>query len=213
MQRLEQGHRDRFCFTLFLASGGLGYLFSVIHHRLHWWWNHKWFAAIDHTQVVRQLSKAGLLELYKLDDGEPKKLDESEVANINREKAWLIVTAVWKQDDSRIKSADACSMGLMDLTHSAGAARVGALFALGLVAVLLFWRVPGLSPSCFWKPVAIVVGLALVLLHHRNYIRVGTLAQRFINEVLSDALWVKKNPSPTSPQEPKPPTAVTFVEL
>ena len=61
--------------ALFLASGGLGYLFSVVHHRLHWslpwlpskglssrlpfkWLSFKWLSAIDHTRVVNKLRNA-----------------------------------------------------------------------------------------------------------------------------------------------------------
>jgi hypothetical protein len=41
--------------TLFLASGGFGYLFSVIHHWLHWFLPFTCLSAIDHTQAVQQL--------------------------------------------------------------------------------------------------------------------------------------------------------------
>jgi hypothetical protein len=141
------------------------------------------------------------------------------VASINREKAWIIVTAVWKQnlkDDSRIHSADAYATALTDLTHSAGSARVAAILAL--VAVLFIVCVGGLHPTCSSKTWAIVVGLLLIVLHYWNYRRTGVLTERFINEVLSDALSKRKSlpPPPPVPDQPAPssqPPTVTFVDL
>jgi hypothetical protein len=106
--------------ALFLASGGLGYLFSVIYHRLHWCTR---LSTIDHTRVVNKLLDAGLLDLQKLD----KKAVQinRETDKIDRRAAWVIVTAVWKEslrNTSGIQSADACATGLTDIMHSAGTA-------------------------------------------------------------------------------------------
>ena len=77
-------------FALFLASGGLGYLFSVVHHRLHW--SLPWLpiqvvaihlaviqvavlSTIDHTRVVNKLRDADLLDLRKLDEETAIKID------------------------------------------------------------------------------------------------------------------------------------------
>ena len=82
---------------------------------------------------------------------------------IDRIRSWVIVTAVWKEnlkDDSPIHSADAKATALTVLTHSAGAARVGAILAL--VAMLFFVFVGGLHPTCSTKAWATIVGLGFV---------------------------------------------------
>jgi hypothetical protein len=77
--------------ALFLASGGIGYLFSVIHHWSHWRFNCKWLSAIDHTRIIKRLSEEGLLELKRLDGF------EVDIDAIDRRSAWVILTAVWKE--------------------------------------------------------------------------------------------------------------------
>jgi hypothetical protein len=121
-------------FALFLGSGGLGYIFSVIHHSFHWWWKRKWLSAIDHTRVVKRLcdEHQHLLELRRLDGL------EVEIDKIDRKGAWVVLTALWKQalaNNSPIQSADKCATGLTDVMHSAGAARVGAICALVALGV------------------------------------------------------------------------------
>ena len=183
--------------SLFLASGGLGYLLSVIHHMAHWFF--PWSgvtSAIDHTNVVRQLFKANLLSIreFKPDAEGNLILVVPDGEKINRARAWEIVTAVWKENlnnNSRIKSADAYATALTDITHSAGATRMGAL--LSLAAVLLFLCLDFLNPTCESRFFGLFVGVCLFFLHHINYLHAGKLTERFINEVLSDALWLQKN--------------------
>jgi hypothetical protein len=212
-------------FALFLASGDIGYLLSVVHHTLHhcnrWWilplnWTRRWLTVVDHTKVINELLDAGLLDGRRFDGGTDVKIDR---AKIDRTIAWVIVTAVWKENlknNSRIQSADACATGLTDITHSAGAARIGAIFALAAVVVLVvldfFDRLGphgGLEPSWQRGLLEILMGLVLIFLHHFNYLRSGKLMERFIHEVLSDTLWARKNEPAILSQQP----TVTFVEL
>jgi hypothetical protein len=105
----------------------------------------------------------------------------------------VIVTTVWKQNVKNgfpIESADGSATGLTDITHSAGAARIGALFALG--AVWLSIAADVFDPECQSNEVwALILGVFLVVPHHCNYLRIGKSAEGFINEVLSDTLMGK----------------------
>jgi hypothetical protein len=235
-------------FALFLASGGIGYLLSVVHHRLHNWnwlhdwnprwlplnWTRRWQIVVDHTTLINELREAGLLEVRRFDGGTYEKIDPT-TDKIDRTTAWVMVTAVWKENlknNSRIGSADACATGLTDNTHSAGAARIGAIFALAVVIVLVgldlcgqLGRHSGLTPSWWVGLIALLMGLAFFALHHRNYLRTGKLMERFIHEVLSDALWATKDQpaasealggtenAKTEPATPSPQPIVTIVEL
>ena len=83
---------------------------------------------------------------------------------------------------------------------------------LALVAMLFFVFVGGLHPTCSSKAWATIVGLGFCLLHQRNYLFIGKLTERFINEVLSDALSNRKSPPvPKTSQSSQP--MVTFVDL
>src|SRR5438132_498765 len=77
--------------TLFLASGGLGFLFSVIHHELH---SFDFCSAVDHRQLLRRLDAAQLLRIETLDSGHFQAADLSE---ISRSDAWDIVTVLWRE--------------------------------------------------------------------------------------------------------------------
>jgi hypothetical protein len=226
-------------------------LHHTLHHCNRYWllcwlpldWTRRWLTVVDHTKVINELLAAGLLDGRRFDGGTIVKIDRTtaEIDRISakidritdRTTAWVMVTAVWKenlQNNSRIQSADACATGLTDITHSAGAARIGAIFALVAVVVLvgldfsgLLGRHSGLKPSWWVGLIAILMGLVLVVLHHFNYLRSGKLMERFIHEVLSDTLWARKNEPATealdehtgsqdNPPKPSPQPTVTFVD-
>lgn len=170
-------------FGLFLTSGGLGYLFSVLHHLFHNTASRCWLSAVDHTEVVKKLVEEGKLK------------SNINVAELDRETAWVVVTAVWKEHldqkfgSSKIRSADAYATALMDVVHSAGSVRIGAVFALLLAALFVFLPFPwDPKPTCISKSIAVAVGVILVFVHHWNYLCVGNRSERFINEVFTDAL-------------------------
>jgi hypothetical protein len=67
-----------FAVAAFLASGGPGYLFRVIHHTAHQRLRGRLVSAIDHTRIVERLSQADFLDLKKVVSGNPvetKKID------------------------------------------------------------------------------------------------------------------------------------------
>jgi hypothetical protein len=75
-------------FALFLASGGIGYLLSVVHHTLHhcnrWWilplnWTRRWLTVVDHTKVINELLDAGLLDGRRFDGGTDVKIDRAKL--------------------------------------------------------------------------------------------------------------------------------------
>jgi hypothetical protein len=197
LERVESLKEDvgaGFVIIAFLASGGLGYLFSVFHHTLHRF-RIPYLSAIDHTGIVKQLSKAKLLALKEVGNENP--VEDKRIEEIDRTSAWVIVTAVWKENlrnDSVIKSADASVTGLTDIMHSAGAARWGAILSL----LVGFWAMICLDSSRGSTTAAVVIGSGLIILHHLNYLRIGKLAERIIHQVLSDALAEIKGKTKTS---------------
>jgi len=182
--------------TLFLASGGLGFLFSVLHHELHGF--NRW-SVVDHRDLLRRL---GTAELLRVETQNGAHFAAADLAAMSRADAWVITTAVWRErllDKGPIKAADSGATALLDLVHSAGAARVGGLCSLVGACASAGWVVSrgGDGFPEWWRWLAaVVLGGLIVVVHHRNYRRVGDRGQRFVEEVLTDALRKEKGAAP-----------------
>lgn len=171
-----------------LASGGLGVVFSAIHHVfLH---PHPKIGVIgvNHTESIARLIKAGIL-----------KLEGFESQSLSRDDAWIITTALWHQrltTNKKIKAADGRTRGLLDLAHSWGTAFVASL-AASLAAFVLAGVYSQLA-TCSLEPivrfvVAVVIALAAPQLFFSSYLRISQLAQSVVDEVLADALREEKS--------------------
>src|SRR4051794_5580857 len=62
LDQLKQESGVAVALALLVASGGLGYLFSIIHHWLHW---RRSEGTLDHQQVIRALIDSGLLYVFR----------------------------------------------------------------------------------------------------------------------------------------------------
>ena len=168
-----------------VGSGGLGFLFGAIHHQLHW----SRFAVVDHRDFIRRARSRGMLRLIDSRNGEPV----SDKVEPTRVEAWSIVTAVWHErveDSLLLKGGEARASTLVDLMHSMGSARVASFVAL-VGSLLLIGRETPID--LHFEPVArfvvaLALGLMLVCLFARAYRHTGESAQRFIEQVLDDAL-------------------------
>jgi len=165
----------------FLASGGVGYLLSVMHHAHH----NRFSGTIDHTGLLTRLAGFNYLSIQS---GTPP----TPAANLSRSEAWVVTTSVWRQrlrGDSAVLAANPYCATLTDLTHGAGAVRIGAVAAV-VLACFSPWIFQGLASSRFsgsWF-CCFVLGAGLVVLHELNYRRTGLLTQAYVDEVLTDCL-------------------------
>jgi hypothetical protein len=175
-----------------LASGGVGFLFSVIHHQLHWC---DQIGAVDHSSFVAALRERGIILLRDRNSGDVL----ADTVTPNRFEAWSIVTGLWHErltrKNSLIKGADPRSTSLVDLVHSVGTARVAA-GAAWIFALLILWRTCVLSTEG-WAVARFIVGNILaavfVLLYQRAYTRTGEALERVIEQILDDALTQERS--------------------
>lgn len=171
-----------------LASGGLGYFFSAVHHQLHW---QSWGSVIDHESIIKGLVKDGRLKIALIDErgitSEPLAADQ-----IGKFESLAIMTAFWHSNRHRspIDAADARVTTLSDLAHSLGTARAASLFAVA-AAFGVAWA----NSSCCasgWPIVrfvaAVLIGAAITWLFWRSYWRVGQFAQAVIELVFMESL-------------------------
>ena len=187
-----------------LASGGVGFMFSVVHHFFHWLGQR---GAVDHRQSIASLRERGIIQLRRRESGEV--IPTTVIPN--RFQSWTILTGLWHErrlsEDSLIKSADPRASSLADLVHSVGTARVAAIAAWISSLFILAWTCE--RSMEFWADAHFIFGNILaggfVWLYHNGYKRTGEAAQRITEQVLEDALTQEqtKNGAPID----------TFVEL
>jgi hypothetical protein len=177
-----------------LASGGVGFMFSVFHHWLHW---RDHLAAVDHRPFIDSLRKRRIIRLWDRNSGDPV----PDTVTPNRFEAWSIVTGLWHErltrENSLIKGADPRSTSLVDLVHSVGTARVAA-GAAWIFALLILSRTCVLSTEC-WAVARFIIGNILgaifVLLYQRAYTRTGEALERVVEQILDDALTQEQKQS------------------
>jgi len=74
------------------ASGGLGLIFSSIHHVIHW---RQGTLFVDHRLHLERLVKAGILELP--DVGKDKGEQCAYIGRLTCEASWMVSVAIWNQ--------------------------------------------------------------------------------------------------------------------
>jgi hypothetical protein len=186
-----------------LGSGGIGFLFSVVHHEWHW---RQHATGIDHSEALRRLAEANPAKLQLVDAVTQQPLQG--FVNLDRRSAWILLTALWHErlaDGSLLKTADPRASGLTDLAHSTGTGRVASIMAYVTALV-----VAGYVAEVTLAPAAVLrfilangVAIAIVILQHRNYARVCAMAQGFIEQVFCDALAASSVPFRASVTRPK----------
>jgi hypothetical protein len=180
-----------------LASGGIGFMFSVVHHYLHW---HDQYTSVDHRDCIASLRARRIIQLCNRETGKGL----ADAMEPNRFQAWTIMTGLWHErvafENSFIKSADPRASSLADLVHSVGTARVAAI-AAWIFALLILLRSCSISMEG-WAIARFIIGNILaagfILLYHAGYRRTGKAAQRIAEQVLDDTLTQeqKKNGAP-----------------
>ncbi len=174
-----------------LASGGIGFMFSVVHHHLHW---RNKLVAVDHRQSIASLRTRGIIRLRNRTSGEVL----CNTVEPNRFQAWTILCGLWHErlaiDGSIIKSADPRASSIADLVHSLGTARVAAIMAW-VATLYILWQKCDLSmelTSIVRFVVGNIIALGFIIIYHLGYLKTGEGAQRIIEQVLEDALTHEK---------------------
>lgn len=189
LEDLRQANGLGFALAGLLASGGLGYLLSVLHHELHWL-PRAWGSVIDHSGVIRGLIQAGTMRVEVLHEDGRETLLSADL--VTRHSAVAILSGLWYGciDEPPVKGADAKVSSLSDLAHSSGTARAASIASL-VVSLVVAVLVSDFSPHG-WPlarfMIACCFGGLLTWLFWRSYRRVGLLAQAVIEQVLLDSL-------------------------
>ena len=170
----------------FLASGGVGFLLSTVHHAVNW----RFEEVFDHRKWLQRMVDSDVLELKYRPGGDPVPKDQ--VKRVSRISAWAILTALWHEraHKNELASATVRATGLADLTHSIGTLRVVSVVApLTVVTILANVATLSTRPADILRWVsAFLVGIVLWLVQREGYRRTGKLAREVIEQSLTDVL-------------------------
>jgi len=175
-----------------LASGGIGFLLSVLYHTLSWCPRCPLLPAPDHREMLQQAEHANYLEIIL--QGQPE-TEEKLSKKLSKEGAWRVLTAMWHERveaSDRIKDACRRTDSLADLVHGAGTAFVGSVLAaaIWLLAYLYICRTEPSSCKGWYIGFlsALVVAVLLPIVHRGSFLRTREHFQGIIQITLFDEL-------------------------
>jgi len=190
VKAVKEGEALGVVFATLLASGGVGFVFSLVHHVVHW---ARPRPGLDHSKLISRLRNANVIQLVDAESG----LEIAEDAKVSPANAWIIVTSLWHErltKSDHIKAAEPKASVLVDMTHTTGTARVACAFAW-----ITTFLIAGHAAQVSFEPEPVfrfiganVLAGLLFFVHHWNCKRVRYLAQGVIEEVLHDALVAEK---------------------
>jgi hypothetical protein len=166
-----------------LGSGGLGFLFSLVHHQAHWS-----CPSIDFRNTITRARNSSLLTLADA-DGHP--ITSGSGTLLTARQAWVVVTAIWSErrlTSKLIEGAEPRASTLADLVHSLGTGRIATACALFLAFAIAF-RVGEFSTDCSAFArflVVLLVWLLLLCAQHSAYKCTGAMLQLFVEIILLD---------------------------
>lgn len=109
---------------IFIASGGLGYLFSNSYHWVYWSWPHQKRFAIDHKALIESLGDKIQIR-DSLGDILP-------VSALDKRQCWVIINVYWHthlKSSKRIEGVNKKNDQISDITHGLGGTVIATLAA------------------------------------------------------------------------------------
>lgn len=173
--------------SVFLASGGIGFILGVIYRVLSQIPGLKKLFMINHQPLIEDAVRKGWLRLQKRKDG-----TESEM--VSQEGAWRIVTSFWHErikSSPIIKGANPRIDTLTDIMHGLGTMAVGSIIAF----LFLLYRCICIKgcfsfyESCKGSVyLAIIIAIFLLIMHIINFVKVVRNTQSVIDMIMTDEL-------------------------
>jgi len=188
----ELGEDIAFPISIFLASGGIGFLLGVVYYTLYWTKGIR-LIAVNHLPLIEDVVKRGWLKLQRRDDGK-----EVDVKELTQSGAWRIVTSFWherKESSLRIKAANARTDSLADIMHGLGTTFIGSIIAIP-VWVFTHFKFSGESPCLYLY----IIPLLISFVHFVNFRRVTKDLQSVVDIIMADEFqeeFFQKGRTPT----------------
>ena len=170
--------------TIFIGSGGLGYLFANIYFSLYWSRPFSRLVAIDHLTLLEGLRKEMIMivDMY----------GKEHINDLSKREAWTIITQYWHskvEDNIKIKGVNKITDRLTDVTHGLGATFIGSLSAFASWIIIhlhfseasVFFSSKGILLVLFlWAILIILLGLA----YHRTNLALQSIANSTLTDIV-----------------------------
>jgi len=176
----------------FLASGGLGYIFSLIYYGLYWFSPIAKKFAIDHISVFKALDE--FIEIR----GPTGNIIPT--ISLSKEKAWVILTRFWfnkSEDSSCLKGGGIITERMSNIVHSIGATIVATILSITFWIIIHYHLSIDANFFAFACPFGIFIFfifwllfLALLIL---NYFQSMKYSQSIINSSLIEFIMKEYN--------------------
>lgn len=179
--------------TVFLLSGGIGYVLSIIYHFLY---GIDWLANLlglaNHRQMIISAGRLNYLEFREEDNFDFLAINEID-RRITRSGAWRILNALWHEraeSSPEIRGANPRIDSLSDLTHGSGTTLVGAVMASLLYLLVSLFAID----KSIWQPIVdywlwtFLLFLILIFLHFGSYRQILQNGQGVVEKILLGVL-------------------------
>jgi hypothetical protein len=201
-----------FAALILVMAGGLGYLFSLLHHTLFWYYGKY---GVDYTDLVKTALAHGWLRLVTYRKRNEVTVEEPvESECVTCIVAWDVVTFLWYRPGRAGDEKDP-ELGevfvhrtdtISDLMHGLGTSVIAACFILPTWAALYFWLCheplpPSLLVISWYVLLMVVLWVLFILLHLSNYIRVRNHLVRLVSNALATQL-ARIDPATQRPSDP-----------
>ena len=174
----EWGKDLAFPITIFLASGGMGFLLGVLYHSLYWTIGFRTFA-VNHIPLIQDCVNRDWLKLKRRANN-----SDLNVSQLTQTGAWRVVTAYWherREFSKRIKGANDRTDSLTDIMHGLGATLIGSLISIP-TWIYIHKKLVCSYPSWFYY----ILPLAFLFFNFLNFRRVVKNCQGVVDIIMSD---------------------------
>lgn len=175
--------------SVFLASGGIGFILGVIYRVLSRFFGLRELFMINHQPLIVDAVERDWLELQRRENG-----INVDPIMISQDGAWRIVTSFWherRESSVIIKGANPRVDTLTDIMHGLGTMAVGSIVAF-FVLLYICICIKGCFYFCGYCPnstiLAIIIALFLLIAHIFNFYRVVKDVQSVIDMIMTDEL-------------------------
>lgn len=165
---------------VFLASGALGYIFSVIYWALFWSRPFSNWIAVDHTVLLNRLVERGRVEVVDISGNQ---------VPLDKRTAWVIFSQHWWT--SRIKNKSDKDIfipidRLADITHAIGTAIISILFSFIVWAIIHYGYLRSRFSICDVGVLAFLVQIFLIIAFYKNYWDTHRSLQSVLNSAFAN---------------------------
>jgi len=189
-----------FPWSIFVTSGGVGFILSVIYHTFYWVYlppyckmnkginreltrRFKLLSRVDHREALRVAVDNRWIEIQQRNG------PRADIRCFNRSDAWVIVTEFWHEHLKifpKIEGANPRTDSLTDIMHGLGAAYIGSILSFFILFIYNVYLVK--EPFSLSRSIPFLLSILMATLHNINFSRTISHFQRIVDIIFLDIL-------------------------